>query len=585
MMQPAPDANAVSYIVEVAKYKVRLIMFIDNEEKELISKLNLQQVDATTFYRTVFPKGSLERLGEMQSGMYNAMVTAHWANGERDDILCVHDDLSLLTNLRTMQATMNCVSYIGNAPDVEYARNLYAFFVKVNMNVGGSLFEQFLEDLKYYLEFGQLAKKRPQKGANGKYTWLYSNGETMDFIRPTYLVMDNHKLYLCFVMKRPIPLFENYKKRLQAIYNDISKKVNEGLHLPPPRPESILTPRTVVGSCSLAENGGTCRAFRFPDNELSIVSQDALNSCVAKHKQLHIKHPEDYQWECSPKMFDWFLKLVKKNADNENLKPAVFVTVAAYAIKSGITDYAVFAKGLDTAREELKHRFTAGEIIANISEARYMYLNQANGLRRRTIDYLREESGIFIPKNKRNGKKQAVHCRELNNQKKVQRQVLAWMKAHPDARKIDCARALGISPSTVTKWTKSASDKPKAVSSKNICPECGAAVVRRYGKPWFNTRLGVHRQRVDKFCSNSRCQHKKIPLGKTYRNLDGECMWTEDEKWKIIYESKEDKRYLLEPQFDEEGFEVVTQRRASRRRYIPPRVTEPKEIDPDEIPF
>ena len=99
-MQPAPDANAVSYIVEVAKYKVRLIMFIDNEEKELISKLNLQQVDATTFYRTVFPKGSLERLGEMQSGMYNAMVTAHWANGERDDILCVHDDLSLLTNLQ-----------------------------------------------------------------------------------------------------------------------------------------------------------------------------------------------------------------------------------------------------------------------------------------------------------------------------------------------------------------------------------------------------------------------------------------------------------------------------------------------------
>ena len=560
-------------------------MFSDIQEKEMISKLNLQQVDATTFYRTVFPKGSLERLGEMQSGMYNAMVTAHWANGERDDILCVHDDLSLLTNLRTMQATMNCVSYIGNAPDVEYARNLYAFFVKVNMNMSGSLFTKFLKELECYLKYGQLAKKRPQKVDDGKFTWGYFEGAPIYFIRPSYLVMDNHTLYLCFILKRPIPLFANYKKRLQVIYNDVSKKVNEGLHLPPPRPESILTPRTVVGKYSLAENGGICQAFRFPENEFSMVDLDNLNSCVAMQKRLHIKYPEDYQWECNPTMFDWFLNLVKENADNENLKPAVFVTVAAYAIKSGITDYWVFSQGLNAVRAVLKHRFTNEELVQNMSEAMYMYMHQAYGLRRRTIDYLREESGILIPKNKRNGKKQAVHCRQLNNQKKVQRQVLEWMKAHPEARKIDCARALGISPSTVTKWTKHAANTPKPRSSRNICPECGAAVLRLYGEPWFNARLGVHRQRVDKFCSNPQCRHNKIPLGKAYRNLDGECIWTEDEKRSIILNSNDNQHYLFEPQLDENGFEVVPQCQVSRSCYIPQRGAEPKEIDPDEIPF
>ena len=45
-------------------------------EHKMVQELNLQEVGAEEFYRTVFPKGSLEEAGNQQPGKYNAMVTA-----------------------------------------------------------------------------------------------------------------------------------------------------------------------------------------------------------------------------------------------------------------------------------------------------------------------------------------------------------------------------------------------------------------------------------------------------------------------------------------------------------------------------
>ena len=48
---------------------------INNElETKLVHELNLQEVEAADFYRTIFPEGSLEEAGNQQVGKYNAMV-------------------------------------------------------------------------------------------------------------------------------------------------------------------------------------------------------------------------------------------------------------------------------------------------------------------------------------------------------------------------------------------------------------------------------------------------------------------------------------------------------------------------------
>ena len=44
---------------------------INNElETKLVQELNLQEVEAADFYRTIFPEGSLEEAGNQQVGKY-----------------------------------------------------------------------------------------------------------------------------------------------------------------------------------------------------------------------------------------------------------------------------------------------------------------------------------------------------------------------------------------------------------------------------------------------------------------------------------------------------------------------------------
>ena len=75
-------------------------------------------------------------------------------------------------------------------------------------------------------------------------------------------------------------------------------------------------------------------------------------------------------------------------------------------------------------------------------------------------------SGISVPPNKRNGRKQDKHLqgarairdinnenwREGNGRKPKSEIVEEWRKAHPDGKKADCIRDTGLSKPTVYKW-------------------------------------------------------------------------------------------------------------------------------------
>lgn len=486
-------------------------------EQKMVQEFDLQEVDTLSFYRTVFPSGCLEEAGNQKPGKYNAMVHAIMPDNKNEYILCVHDDLKQLTDIRADNATMNCVSYIGKETHVSYARELFAFFIRVNASSKPEDAEKLLIALQGYLEYGMLSKKSPEI-VDGKYQWGYTSERSMSFIKPTFLVVDNEHLYLCFVMEKPIPMFENYQRKLQVICNDISKKINQGLHLPVPEPQHILTERTVI-----EKNG--CRAYRLPEDEPHRISLDELNDCVAKAKQLHISTPKE--WTCKPELFAWFKRQVHENVDNENLKPRVFVTMAAYAVKSGM-DMRALKVALDTMALELAHRFSPEEIKEQITDAWYFYTYQAYWLRRRSREYLSKECGFEIKRNKRNNgknhKNRADHCREINKKRKVEQAVLNWMATHPGARKIDCACALGLSPSTVTKWMKKAAEaapqqqgKPR---KKSVCPVCGCKLTRIEGKLEFRKNTGTYRRKVSMVCQNPECENCKKTVSYRYQKVE-----------------------------------------------------------------
>ena len=292
-------------------------------EHKLVQELKLQEVDAEEFYRAIFPKGSLEETGNQQPGKYNAMVCTVLPNNPKALALSVHDDLSTLRKLRAEHAYMNCISYAGRKPEPEYARFLYAFFVRINLCAKPDAAESQIAAMKRYLQTGVISQRTSQK-VGDSYVWGYAENKTMNFIRPTYLMVDHGWLYLCFAMQRPLSMLENHKKKLQVIFNDISKKINHGLRLKAPPAVEILEGRTVVGK-------GGCRAYRFPSKRLRRVSLDELNECVAENKQLYI--PGESEWKDNPNLFPWFLREMGEPKNHATMKPEAFITAAAYAAK------------------------------------------------------------------------------------------------------------------------------------------------------------------------------------------------------------------------------------------------------------
>ena len=106
----------------------------------------------------------------------------------------------------------------------------------------------------------------------------------------------------------------------------------------------------------------------------------------------------------------------------------------------------------------------------------------------------------------------------------MEAQVLDWMAQHPYAKKIDCACALGISPSTVTKWMKKAAAEPpkkQRKAKKDVCPICGSPLKQSQDEPKFNKNTGKYRQKVTMLCSNQDCEHFKKAISYRYRTVEG----------------------------------------------------------------
>ena len=155
------------------------------------------------------------------------------------------------------------------------------------------------------------------------------------------------------------------------------------------------------------------------------------------------------------------------------------MTLAIYAKKCNIDDAELrrdafdLLKPYDDMSEEDINRFTKDDIVCALEMFNEDYVTFPR-------DDISKLSGMTMPVNKRNWRKQAEHLgrarvvqafddpdgkwRNKDGRPKAQKKVYEWRQQHPAGRKADCHRDTGLDPKTIRKWWDS---EPPAVRQED----------------------------------------------------------------------------------------------------------------------
>lgn len=129
-------------------------------------------------------------------------------------------------------------------------------------------------------------------------------------------------------------------------------------------------------------------------------------------------------------------------------------------IEEVLTDALELLPIFDSISDDEHNRFTKRDVV----DAMNMYQESYVTYSRAEVERV---SGISVPPNKRNGRKQEIHIKYMNNQRafKVEmgectnggrpnkaKIVEEWRTAHPEGTPKDCIADTGISKNTVYKW-------------------------------------------------------------------------------------------------------------------------------------
>ena len=443
-------------------------------EKQLYNMKNewlgtyFEQVNALEFYRGVFPEGSFERQGYPEDAKANGIMTV--INGDKAQNMLIFDDLKAIKDIKGREFVITSpVAYSGRNRTAQNARWLYGFAIDLD-GVG----MQQLADLFHQAKNGFI----PQ---------------------PTYTINSGHGLHLYYVLQEPAPLYKHLHEPLREFkYELIAKIWNRYTSIFKERDQvqyqGIFQGFRVVGTQTKLGKHYPVTAFEtgkkttFEElNEYLMDKSKAFTSFEYKSKltleEAKKKYPQWYErriehkspkgrWNIKRDLYDWWLRQIKSGATVGH-RYHCLSALAAYAVKCGIDEDELMSDALsllpfmDDMSTDERNRFTKKDVLDAMSMYQESYVN----FPRKEIERI---SGIQIPKNKRNGRKQAIHVKYMNNQRafKVelgectdggrptkQEIVQAWRVEHPDGKKVDCIKDTGLSKPTVLKWWNTA-EKP-----------------------------------------------------------------------------------------------------------------------------
>lgn len=434
-----------------------------HEKNALIASSGGVLTASQDFYRDLFPVGSFERKGHFEDNRPNGIFVNIHSDGSVSRYTLT-DELSELPIAQSSDfSIISPVSYSGKARSGNNARFLYAFTVDLD-GVG-------LHELKNLL-------------------YQFSTKVT---IPPTYLVNSGTGFHLYYILDTPVPLYPQLQNRLKAVkyelirycWNLYTSTIKQ------PQIQGILQGFRVVGSPSKLGSDYPVIAFKLGNKysleqimrelpkEVWIESTEYCSELsLEKAKQLY---PEWYErrivrgepkgrWHVKRDLYDWWKNKITTETRFGH-RYFCIMCLAIYAMKCDVPEDELRADALsfvDTFTEiNNDHPFTKDDVINALEAFNECYCT----FPRFDIEKI---SGISIPANKRNFRRQIDHIKLMNfvrdeiNQNKNWRNVNGrpdkkhivsdWRKAHPDGTKSDCIRDTGLSKPTVYKWWQMGSD-------------------------------------------------------------------------------------------------------------------------------
>ena len=439
----------------------------------------LEQVTPFEFYREIFPEGSFERRGCQNDHKPNGIVVSLPGKGGsfngialeiegdgRAKWYIITDDLEKLDELRDTDFTiMAPVSYFGRHRSGKMARFLFA----LAFDLDGVGMPQ-LRDVLHQMNKGILPKA-------------------------TFVVNSGTGLHLYYVLTEPVPMYpqnQHYLKELKysltrQIWNRFTSSIKQ------PQMQGLMQGFRVVGSGTKLGKGYPVVAFRVGDRvELDDLLEYIPSSNGERQKLEGIlrkssmplaeakeKYPDWYErrivkgerrgrWTVKRDLYDWWLRRIRDEIRVGHRYHGV-MTLAIYAKKCGIEEtelrqdaYSLLLPYDEMSIEEV-NRFTRDDVEAALSMFNEDYVTFPR-------DDIARLSGMSMPVNKRNWRKQAQHLRLARGQLSIlremgeakdgrpqgsgtaQEKVYQWRQQHPEGRKADCRRDTGLDPKTIRKW-------------------------------------------------------------------------------------------------------------------------------------
>lgn len=428
------------------------------------------EVTPKEFYRAIFPAGELEKHEEKDTkGKYNAIAVELLQQADKNNNnarrYIITDELDYLDALLKKDnfIIISPISYAGRSRKSENARYIYALAIDVD----GITKEQNIIDLYFQMENDILPT-------------------------PTYTVASGNGLHLYYCFEQPIPAYKHIVKQLQALKQEITKRIwNKYVTSLSDKPQlqSLFQGFRMVGG--VTKNGSRVRAFRTGRpvtveylNEFCINENNKVKDFIYKSElslqEAAAKYPEWYEkrivqqqpkgtWTCKKDLYNWWLNRLKEEIA-EGHRYYGIMCLAIYAKKSGVSKeeleedaFSLLDRMEELTKDEENH-FTREDILAALELYNDDYITFP-------IDTITQLTALPIKKNKRNGRKQAIHLKIARSNKAIlkeegllkkegrpkgsgtkEREVKEWRLLHPAGNKAECIRETGISKKTVYKY-------------------------------------------------------------------------------------------------------------------------------------
>lgn len=447
--------------------------------QDVLHTWGAEKVSPMEVYRDVFRlgEGALQKKNE-EAGSFKANPVAYWKNAtdKKGHFRIMFDD-TFEETLEELQkadfAILNGITYFGRKNLQEHASKMYAMIFDVD-------------------------------GVTDKTLNAFLSGATRAEVYPVpnYVVLSGHGIHLYYVFEEPVPLFPNIKLQLKELkyaltekmwnaYTSTEKKkqfqgINQGFRVIGGQTKKDA-PETEVTAYRLNRHPFSLKQLnRYVEPKFQIDETKLFRESKLTLPQARKKYPEWYEkvvlnkdrtpkkWDIAGKvngdnpfaLYDWWVRQIEAGAAFHH-RYFNIMCLAIYAVKCDVPEEKLredaaalipFLNSINPAEP-----FTQEDVDCALEcyDLRYCTF---------PIKDIEKLSGIAIAKNKRNGRRQAVHLmgaraiqeindrvngtdwRSGNGRHTAEQKVKDWRAEHPEGKKAACIRETGLDKKTVYKW-------------------------------------------------------------------------------------------------------------------------------------